>query len=62
MWDEVFVNAPWVALDPSWDQSTVDAAHIKMSASSLDGVAPFEAFVPILKVVGQLEIEPVDLR
>ncbi len=31
MWDEVYVNQRWVALDPSWDQSTVDAVHIKLS-------------------------------
>jgi hypothetical protein len=62
MWDEVYVNQRWVAVDPTWDQTTVDAAHIKLSDSSLDGVAPFEAFVPILKVAGKLEIEPLELR
>ena len=31
MWNEVFVNHRWVAIDPSWDQSTVDAVHIKLS-------------------------------
>jgi hypothetical protein len=62
MWYEVYVNQRWVALDPSWDQTTVDAAHIKLSESSLEGVAPFEAFVPILKVSGKLEIEPIELR
>jgi len=62
MWDEVYINQRWVALDPTWDQTTVDAAHIKLSESSLEGVAPFEAFVPILKVAGKLEIEPLELR
>ena len=40
MWVEVYVNQRWVAIDPTWKQSTVDAAHIKISESSLDGVAP----------------------
>ena len=62
MWNEVFVNHRWVALDPSWDQSTVDAVHIKLSESSLDGVAPFEAFLPLVRVMGRLGIEPVELR
>ena len=62
MWDEVYINQRWVALDPTWDQTTVDAGHIKLSESSLEGVAPFEAFVPILKVAGKLEIEPLELR
>lgn len=62
MWDEVFVNNRWVAIDPSWDQSTVDAVHIKLSESSLDGVAPFEAFLPVALVEGQLTIEPIEIR
>jgi hypothetical protein len=62
MWDEVYVNNRWVALDPSWDQSAVDATHIKLSDSSLEGVSPFNAFLPLLQVMGKLEIEPLELR
>ena len=62
MWDEVYVNQRWVAIDPSWNQSTVDAAHIKISESSLDGVSPFEAFTPIIRVMGKLEIDVIDFR
>lgn len=62
MWDEVYVNQRWVAIDPSFDQTTVDAVHIKLSESSLKGVAPFETFVPILSVIGKLEIEPLEVR
>jgi len=62
MWIEVYVNQRWVALDPTFDQSDVDAAHIKLTESSLQGVSPFEMFMPILKVGGKLEIEPLELR
>jgi hypothetical protein len=62
MWVEVYVNQRWVAIDPTWKQSTVDAAHIKISESSLDGVAPFEAFSPILRVMGKMEIDPIEFR
>ena len=30
--------------------------------SSLDGVAPFEAFLPVVTVVGRLTIEPIEIR
>ena len=43
---------------PTWDQSTVDAAHIKISESSLDGVAPFEAFSPVIRVMGKTGDRP----
>jgi hypothetical protein len=62
MWNEVYVNNRWVALDPSWDQTAVDATHIKLSDSSLEGVSPFSAFLPLLQVMGKLEIEPLELR
>lgn len=62
MWHEVHVNGRWVALDSSFDQSTVDATHIKLSESSLEGVSPFESFLPILRVQGKVTIEPLELR
>jgi hypothetical protein len=62
VWHEVYVNQRWVALDSSWDQSQVDATHIKLGDTSLDGVAPFEAFLPIARVQGKLEIDPIELR
>jgi transglutaminase-like putative cysteine protease len=62
MWNEVYVNQRWIALDPTWDQSTVDAVHIKLSDSSLEGVSPIESFLPIVRVMGRLEIEPIEIR
>jgi hypothetical protein len=62
VWHEVHVNGRWVAIDSSWDQSLVDATHIKLGDTSLDGVAPFEAFLPIARVQGKLEIDPIELR
>jgi hypothetical protein len=62
MWDEVYVNQRWVAIDPTFDQTTVDAVHIKLADSSLQGVAPFETFLPLLRVSGKLSIEPIEMR
>jgi hypothetical protein len=62
MWHEVYVNRRWVALDSSFDQSSVDATHIKLDDTSLDGVAPFESFLPVVRVMGKMTIEPVETR
>ena len=62
MWNEVYVNRRWVAVDSAYDQSQVDAAHIKLSDSSLDGVAPFESFLPVTRVIGKLKMEVVEIR
>lgn len=62
LWNEVYVNRRWVAVDAAWDQSTVDAVHIKLADASLDGVSPFEAFLPVARVFGKMTIDPVEIR
>ena len=62
MWNEVYVNRRWIAIDSLWDQSTVDAVHIKLTDSSLDGVSPFEAFLPMVRVMGKMAIEPLEVH
>lgn len=62
MWHEVYINQRWVAQDSAFDQTEVDAVHIKISETSLDGVSPFESFLPVARILGKLEIEPLELR
>ncbi|MDB5353350.1 MAG: transglutaminase-like enzyme predicted cysteine protease [Planctomycetota bacterium] len=62
MWNEVYVNRRWVAIDAAYNQSDVDATHLKLAASSLDGTSPFEVFLPVLKVFNKITIEPVEVR
>jgi hypothetical protein len=62
VWHEVYVNQRWVALDSSWDQSSVDATHIKLADASLEGVAPFEAFLPVARIQGKVAIDPIEYR
>jgi transglutaminase-like putative cysteine protease len=62
MWNEVYINRRWVALDSSWNETEVDAVHIKIGETSLDGVSPFEAFLPVARVMGKIEIEPIEIR
>ncbi|WP_406695421.1 transglutaminase domain-containing protein [Singulisphaera sp. Ch08] len=62
MWNEVYVNRRWVAVDAAFDQTEVDAVHIKLADTSLDGVSPYEAFLPVVRVLGKMTIEPLELR
>jgi hypothetical protein len=62
MWDEVYVNRRWVAIDAAFDQAQVDAVHLKLSDSSLDGTAPFEAFLAVTRLFNKLTIEPIEVR
>ncbi len=62
MWNEVYVNRRWVAIDSAYNQNQVDPTHIKMLDTSLDGVAPLETFMPVVQVFGNLTIEPIEVR
>jgi hypothetical protein len=62
MWNEVYVRGRWVAVDASFDQTSVDAVHIKLSDSSLAGVSPYESFLPLVRVVSRLTLEPIEIR
>jgi hypothetical protein len=62
LWNEVYVNRRWVAVDATYHQTEVDATHIKLADSSLDGVATFETFLPVARVLGKMTIVPVEVR
>ena len=62
LWNEVYVNRRWVAIDATFEQDTVDAVHIKLADASLDGVSPFEAFLPVVRVLGKMTLDPIEVR
>ncbi|MFM7128604.1 MAG: transglutaminase-like domain-containing protein [bacterium] len=62
MWNEVYINRRWVAIDATFRQSEVDATHIKLGDSSLSTVAPYESFMSVVRVFGRLKIEPVNTQ
>jgi len=62
MWNEVYVNRRWVAVDAAFNQTEVDAVHVKLADTSLDGVAPYEAFLPVVRAIGKITLDPLELR
>ncbi len=62
LWNEVYVNRRWVAIDATFDQAEVDAVHLKLSDTSLAGVSPYEAFLPVVRVMNKLTIETQEVR
>ena len=62
MWNEVYVNRRWVAVDATFDQTQVDASHIKLSDTSLDGVSPFETFLSVARVFNKISMEAVEVH
>jgi hypothetical protein len=62
MWTEAWLSDRWVPLDATLGRGGIGAAHIKLSDTNLDGVSPLEALLPVMNVLGQLELAVVEVE
>ena len=56
MWTEAFLN-DWTAFDPTFDQSLVDATHIKLTSSALESAGATGPFLSLLQVIGKIQVD-----
>jgi transglutaminase-like putative cysteine protease len=57
MWNEVWIVDRWVPLDATLARGGIGGGHLKLFDSNLEGAGAFAAFVPVMNVLGQLELE-----
>ncbi len=59
MWTEVFINGQWIPLDATLGRGGIGAAHIKLGDTGFqdEGPAPTAAFLPILRVIGNITLQ-----
>ncbi|WP_166820276.1 transglutaminase-like domain-containing protein [Thalassoroseus pseudoceratinae] len=64
MWTEAFLGGQWVPLDATLGQGGIGAAHIKLAESSFadDAPAPVTTFLPLMNILGQIEIEVLEVE
>lgn len=62
MWTEAYLGDKWVPLDATLAKGGIGAGHIKLAESSFadDGPSPLSTFLPLLKVLGNIQIEIVE--
>jgi hypothetical protein len=60
MWTEIYLGDRWVPFDATLGQGGIGAAHLKLAHSNLKGQGALAALLPIVNVLGQLEIELVE--
>ena len=62
MWTEAFVDGRWIPLDATLGRGGIGAAHIKLADSGFADSAPspVTTFLPLLNVLGRIEIEVVE--
>ena len=62
MWTEVYVADRWIPLDATRARGGIDAAYLKMTHSNLSGASALASVLPVLQVIGQLQIEVLDAQ
>ena len=57
MWNEVWIAHHWIALDATLGRGGIGGGHLKILDSALADTASLVDLLPVLKVLGDLEIE-----
>ena len=57
MWNEVWLRGRWVSLDATRPAGGTGPNHIKLAHSNLEGEDAAAVFLPVLGVMGKLQIE-----
>jgi transglutaminase-like putative cysteine protease len=59
MWTEVWADGRWLGLDATLGRGGIGAAHIKVSEHSWHDVRSLTPLLPVLRVLGKLNVEVV---
>jgi len=62
MWTEVGVNGQWIPLDATLGRGYVGATHLKITDHSWHDTRTMTPLFPVLRVVGRLSIEVVQVK
>jgi hypothetical protein len=62
MWNEVWIDGQWIPIDGTLGQGGIPATHIALSRSSLETNDTFSALLPVIEVMGQLDIQIMDVQ
>jgi hypothetical protein len=62
MWTEVWVKGQWFAIDATLGQGSIGAAHIKIADHSWYDTQSLTPLLPVVRVLGKMEIEVVSVN
>ncbi|MCA9216653.1 MAG: transglutaminase domain-containing protein [Planctomycetales bacterium] len=57
MWTEAWIDGHWIPLDATLGIGGIGAAHIKISDTSFADGGGFESMLPVIQLIGNLEID-----
>jgi transglutaminase-like putative cysteine protease len=59
MWTEAWIEDRWIPLDGTLGRGGIGGGHLELAHSNLKGVGPYAAFLPVFRVLGQLELDVI---
>lgn len=62
MWNEVWIADGWVPIDSTLGLGGIGAGHLKIADSALSSASPVAALLPVVEVIGQLELEVLSVE
>lgn len=62
MWNEVWIEGQWIPLDATLGRGGIGAAHLKVADSDLSSTSPISALLPVIDVIGQLDLEIISVE
>ncbi len=62
MWTEVYIEDRWIPIDGTLALGGIGAGHLKIGQTNLEGASIYSTFLPVVQILGQLDIEVVDVK
>jgi hypothetical protein len=62
MWNEVYIRGRWYPLDATLGQGRISATHIKLADTNLAGHSPLSALLPVGQLLGDVELEVLEIE
>jgi transglutaminase-like putative cysteine protease len=62
MWNEAWIGGTWIPLDATRAAGGIGAGYLKLSDSNLKGTTAFATFLSVAQVIGQLNIEILEVE
>ncbi len=60
MWTEAFIAGRWIPLDGTLARGGIGGGHLKLAHSSLQGSTAYSSLMPVIQVIGRLQVAVVE--
>jgi hypothetical protein len=62
MWTEVYIQQRWIPIDGTLAKGGIGAGHLQLGHSNMAGVSGYGSFLPVIQVIGQLQLQLLDAK